>query len=134
MALLAGAEYIGTLLGAMKNGVDLGWGNCPDVDPGSDPEEIGDQRPGVNDYERSYGLHFPVNTYPLFENAIRGTKRRTPGRTSEMAGRILFAVHESRVGKSLFVVSDLPLAGRNLHADARRTASSVFPTPNISTP
>ncbi len=67
VALLAGAEYIATLLGAMKNGVDLGWGNSPDVDPGSDPEEIGDMRAGVNDYERSYGLHFPVNTYPLFE-------------------------------------------------------------------
>ncbi len=29
VALLAGAEYIATLLGAMKQGVDLGWGNRP---------------------------------------------------------------------------------------------------------
>ncbi|HVP83181.1 MAG TPA: acetyl-CoA acetyltransferase [Rhizomicrobium sp.] len=87
VALLAGAEYIGTLLGAMKNGIDLGWGNSPDVDPGSDPEEIGDMRAGVNDYERSYGLHFPVNTYPLFENAIRAIKRHTPQEHLEWLGR-----------------------------------------------
>src|SRR5436305_4107694 len=62
----------------MKQGVDLGWANGRDADPGSDPEEIGDTRPGTSEYERRYGLHFPVNTYPLFENAIRGQKRHTP--------------------------------------------------------
>ena len=77
-ALLTGAEYIATLLRMMKNGIDLGWRELPDIDPGSDPHEIGDQRAGVSDYERAYGLHFPVNTYPLFENAIRGDKHRTP--------------------------------------------------------
>ncbi|MBV8976175.1 MAG: acetyl-CoA acetyltransferase [Alphaproteobacteria bacterium] len=78
IALLAGAEYIATLLGAMKQGVDLGWANGPDHDPGSDPEEIGDQRAGTSEYERRYGLHFPVNVYPLFENALRGKAGRTP--------------------------------------------------------
>ena len=76
MALLAGAEYIASLLGAMKQGVDLGWGS--DHDPGGDPQEIGDQRAGTSDYERRYGLHFPVNVYPLFENALRGQAGRTP--------------------------------------------------------
>ncbi|HEY1631588.1 MAG TPA: acetyl-CoA acetyltransferase [Rhizomicrobium sp.] len=76
VALLAGAEYIASLLAAMKQGVDLGWQN--ERDPGSDPEEIGNQRAGVNDYERAYGLAFPVNAYPLFENAIRGQKHRSP--------------------------------------------------------
>jgi acetyl-CoA C-acetyltransferase len=77
-ALLVGAEYIATLLGAMKQGIDLGWANDPDTDSGSDPEEIGEQRAGTTPYERAYGLHFPVNAYPLFENALRGQKRRTP--------------------------------------------------------
>lgn len=77
-ALLVGAEYIATLLGAMKQGIDLGWSNSPDADPGGDPEEIGDTRPGTSEYERRYGLHFPVNTYPLFENAIRGQRGHTP--------------------------------------------------------
>lgn len=78
MALLAGAEYIAALLGAMKQGVDLGWANGPDADPGADPEEIGDMRPGATDCERRHGLAFPVNVYPLFENALRGVARRSP--------------------------------------------------------
>ena len=77
VALLAGAEYLATFIGAAKAGVDLGWANSPDADPGSDPEEIGDMRAGVNAYEKAYGLNFPVNAYPLFENAIRGRKERS---------------------------------------------------------
>ncbi|HEX3808920.1 MAG TPA: acetyl-CoA acetyltransferase [Rhizomicrobium sp.] len=77
-ALLVGAEYIATLMAALKNGVDLGWGKGEDGDPGSDPQEIGDARPGTNAYEDAYGLRFPVNTYPLFENALRGQVKRDP--------------------------------------------------------
>ena len=78
VALLAGAEYIASMLGAMKQGVDLGWASSPDADPGDDPTEIGDQRPGTTDYERRHGLAFPVNVYPLFENGLRGIKHRSP--------------------------------------------------------
>ena len=78
VALLAGAEYIASMLGAIKQGIDLGWGREADADSGSDPQEIGDMRSGTSAYERTYGLAFPVNTYPLFENAIRGQKHRTP--------------------------------------------------------
>src|SRR5665213_2707904 len=76
VALLAGAEYIATMLGAMKQGEALDW--SADADPGSDPEEIGDQRSGSSAYERAYGLHFPVNAYPLFENGLRGQAKRSP--------------------------------------------------------
>jgi acetyl-CoA C-acetyltransferase len=74
VALLAGAEYIASMLAAVKQGVDLKWGD----DPGSDPEEIGDMRAGTNDYEARHGLRFPVNVYPLFENALRGKAGRAP--------------------------------------------------------
>jgi acetyl-CoA C-acetyltransferase len=84
IALLAGAEYIASLLAAMKQGIDLRWG---DHDPGSDPQEIGDQRAGTTEYERRYGLQFPVNVYPLFENALRGEARRTPAEHLEWLGR-----------------------------------------------
>jgi acetyl-CoA C-acetyltransferase len=87
-ALLVGAEYIATLLGAMKAGIDLGWSAGPDVDPGSDPEDIGDMRSGTSEYERKYGLHFPVNAYPLFENAIRGKRGRSPQAHLETLGRL----------------------------------------------
>jgi acetyl-CoA C-acetyltransferase len=78
VALLAGAEYIATMLGAMKQGIALNWDAGQDADPGSDPQEIGEQRNGTTPYERVYGLHFPVNAYPLFENAIRGQRKRSP--------------------------------------------------------
>jgi acetyl-CoA C-acetyltransferase len=87
VALLAGAEYIATMLGAIKQGIDLGWDKSADADPGSDPEEIGEQRPGTTPYERAHGLAFPVNTYPLFENALRGIKGRTPKQHLEWLGK-----------------------------------------------
>jgi len=78
VALLAGAEYIASMLAAVKQGIDLGWASGPDADPGSDPEEIGDMRAGTTDYERRHGLAFPVNVYPLFETGLRGQAGRTP--------------------------------------------------------
>ncbi len=77
VAVLAGSECLATLLAAIKQGTELGWGKGDEGDPGSDPVEIGDMRAGTSAYEKSYGLNFPVNAYPLFENAIRGTKGRT---------------------------------------------------------
>ncbi len=88
VALLVCAEYIATLLAAIKTGFDLGWSASPDVDPGSDPEEIGDMRPGTSEYERKYRLNFPVNAYPLFENAIRGMRGRNPREHLEALGRL----------------------------------------------
>ncbi len=78
VALLAGAEYIASMLSAVKQNVDLGWATGPDSDPGDDPQEIGDMRQGTNDYERRHGLAFPVNVYPLFENGLRKQKHRSP--------------------------------------------------------
>ncbi|HTO41158.1 MAG TPA: acetyl-CoA acetyltransferase, partial [Rhizomicrobium sp.] len=104
VALLAGAEYIASLVGSMKAGIDLGWANGPDSDPGSDPEEIGDMRPGVNDYENKYGLRFPVNAYPLFENALRGIKSHSPSEHLEWLGKFFspFTKVASEVPESWF--------------------------------
>ncbi|MBI3678259.1 MAG: acetyl-CoA acetyltransferase [Proteobacteria bacterium] len=77
-ALLAGAEYIATILGAMKQGFNLNWGQGEEGDPGRDPEEIGEQRAGTTEHERAYKLNFPVNAYPLFENALRDQAGRSP--------------------------------------------------------
>ena len=87
VALLAGAEYIASMLGAVKQGVDLGWANGPDADPGSDPLAIGEDRSGTTDYERRHGLAFPVNVYPLFENALRGRAHRTPAEHLQWLGK-----------------------------------------------
>jgi acetyl-CoA C-acetyltransferase len=44
-----------------------GWGD--DIETA--PARIGDPRPGVTPQEAAHGLGYPVNTYPLFENALR---------------------------------------------------------------
>ncbi|HEY1612473.1 MAG TPA: acetyl-CoA acetyltransferase [Rhizomicrobium sp.] len=75
-ALLVGGECLATYLAAVRQGVDPGWGRGEDGDPGEDPIEIGDMRPGTSSHEKAYGLNFPVNAYPLFENAIRNARRR----------------------------------------------------------
>lgn len=87
VALLTGAEYIASMLAAVKQGVDLGWATGPDSDPGSDPLEIGDMRAGTTDYERRHGLAFPVNVYPLFENGLRAMKRRSPAEHLKWLGQ-----------------------------------------------
>jgi acetyl-CoA C-acetyltransferase len=51
------------------------------------PERIGDPRPGVSDYEARHGLNRPINTYPLFENALRARDGRS------------LADHQMRLGK-----------------------------------
>lgn len=73
LALLAGGEYLATLLGAMKRGIALKWGE----DTGDHPTHIGDDRAPVTKSERDHGLYFPVNTYPLFENGLRAAKKRS---------------------------------------------------------
>lgn len=73
VALLAGSEDLASLIGALNKGVKLNWGE----DAGGEPIHIGDNRRGSNDIEKAHALYFPVNTYPLFENGIRGHKGRS---------------------------------------------------------
>ncbi len=84
VALLAGAEDLATMLGALKRGVKLDWGD----DPGGEPTHIGETRRGVNDYERAHSLYFPVNTYPLFENGLRGHRKRTVADHMQKVGEL----------------------------------------------
>ena len=103
VVLLAGCENLATILGALKSGVKLdAWGD----DAGGEPEKFGDYRPGVNATEHAHGMRFPVNTYPLFENAIRGAKGRS------------VAFHQKKLGK-LF---------QRFNAVAAANPESWFPT------
>ncbi len=103
VVLLAGCEFLATLMGALKAGVKLdAWGDDAD----GEPEKFGDYANGVNAYEHAHGLRFPVNTYPLFENAIRGSKGRQ------------VAFHQKKMGK-LF---------QRFNAVAAANPESWFPT------
>ena len=70
-ALLVGGEALGTIMRAIGGGADFsqtpGWNDDDD----SIREDIGVEKPGCLPVERRHGLHFPVNYYPIFENALR---------------------------------------------------------------
>ena len=72
ITLIAGSENMATLMGAIKTGVQLDWND----DSGAEPDTLGDTRSGTSAHENDYGLFYPINTYPLFENAIRGQHQR----------------------------------------------------------
>ena len=68
-ALAVGAEFLGSLRKRMAAGSDFaGWEDDGDA---PEPERFGDGRPGVSPQEQLHWLNMPVNTYPLFENALR---------------------------------------------------------------
>ncbi|MDB5456288.1 MAG: acetyl-CoA acetyltransferase, partial [Caulobacter sp.] len=74
LALVAGAEFLGALMKRLKAGLSFdGWGDAR----ASRPMRLGDPRPGVTEPEAAHGLAYPVNTYPLFENALRARDGRS---------------------------------------------------------
>ncbi len=42
----------------------------------------------MNDHEKAHGLYFPVNVYPMFENAIRGRLKRSIADHQAAIGRL----------------------------------------------
>ena len=70
-ALLVGGEGLGSIMRAVGSGVDFsqtpGWNDEAD----SIREDIGVEKDGCSPVERRHGLYFPVNYYPIFENALR---------------------------------------------------------------
>ena len=69
LIVLAGAECMHTLVRALKEGEDLGWLDAHDP---SEMEDLGaGEISGSSESEIAHGLHYPINVYPLFENALR---------------------------------------------------------------
>jgi acetyl-CoA C-acetyltransferase len=76
LGLLAGAEFLGSLMKAVKSGrFDLLSGHA--IPSHTKPERSGTDRAGASAYAEAHGLGFPVNVYPLFENAYRAHVGRT---------------------------------------------------------
>ena len=73
-ALAVGAEFLGSLMRRLAQGLPFdGYGD----EEVSAPERLGDARPGVTEIEAAHGLGLPVNTYPMFENALRARDGRS---------------------------------------------------------
>lgn len=98
VVLLAGSENLGSLLASIKAGVKLDWSGTAD----GQPLDIGTMKPGCNDHEKQYGFFLPINTYPLFENALRA-----------QAGRAI-ADHQKFLGELFAPLSRV--AAKNPHA------------------
>lgn len=66
--LISGGELIATLSEALKTGADVShWKQGGDIEP----TWLGDNRHPCSELEQAHGLFEPVNTYPLFESALR---------------------------------------------------------------
>ncbi|MEH6557447.1 MAG: acetyl-CoA acetyltransferase [Oceanicoccus sp.] len=67
--LLVGAEALSTMIGRLKNGLDMSaWTD----QSGEDPKMLGSARPSASDHEMIYNIQTPSVTYPMFENSLRG--------------------------------------------------------------
>ncbi len=73
VALLTGSEAIKTAQTALRNGLSPDWN---EQDSGSQ-EDRGIGETLASRHEFVHGLGVPIQTYPLFENAIRGSKGNT---------------------------------------------------------
>ncbi|PCJ23436.1 MAG: acetyl-CoA acetyltransferase [SAR86 cluster bacterium] len=70
VVLITGSEAIKTAQNALRNNIDLNW---QEEDKGSQ-EDRGLGEKLFTPHEFAHGLGVPIQTYPLFENAIRGNK------------------------------------------------------------
>jgi acetyl-CoA C-acetyltransferase len=85
VVLIAGAECFGTMMRALGQGEILDWGG----DPEGTRIDIGNERIGVTDVESAHKLQYPVNCYPLFENALRGEAGRTIAEQQLYVGKLM---------------------------------------------
>jgi acetyl-CoA C-acetyltransferase len=111
MALIAGGEALRTMREARKVGIQLDWNEEAE----GAYEEVGDMRPGVNDYEMRHGMRAPIFNYPLFENAIRAHRGRSMEAHMQSIGRLMAGFAR--------VAHDNPLAVRREGFSAERIAT-----------
>jgi len=72
-AMIVGGEAMRTQHAVERAGLDISWAESP----GGEPELAGDPRRGRNDHEDRHQVRAAIAMYPLFENAIRGERKRS---------------------------------------------------------
>ena len=75
-AVLAGAEFLGSLMKLAKAG-DFAALQAHAVDDPDTPAMYGNGRAGCSPVEERHGLGIPANVYPMFENALRAHHGRS---------------------------------------------------------
>mgnify|MGYP001349731938 CR=1 FL=1 len=85
-ALLVGGEGFASVSRALAQGLDMSHWNDR---PAAEAEIIGVEKPGVMPIEHKHGLFFPVNSYPLLENALRAHLGRDMESHMEKVGQLM---------------------------------------------
>jgi acetyl-CoA C-acetyltransferase len=85
-ALLAGAEAVGTLMRAMRNGQELGWPLNPEATPPA--ETLGEDAGASHPLETAAGLLAPLMYYPLFEHALRAAHGRSVDEQAQRSAQL----------------------------------------------
>jgi acetyl-CoA C-acetyltransferase len=88
--LIAGCEALRTQAQAQKQGLKLDWSD----QIGDAPEVLGDDKMMISMHEANHGITFPVNVYPLFENALGAHAGRTPRAQREHIGALMAGFSE----------------------------------------
>lgn len=84
LALIGGGEALRTTALAARQGMELDWREDP---PGEEEDQgFGEQL--VSAHEIAHGIGIPVQTYPLFEHAIRGHRGRSVAEQLAAMGRL----------------------------------------------
>ncbi|MGE0151023.1 MAG: acetyl-CoA acetyltransferase [Reyranellaceae bacterium] len=110
-AMIVGGEAMRTQHAVERAGLDVSWAE----DPGGAPELVGVPRRGWNDHEDAHRLRAAIAMYPLFENAVRGQRRRSVAQHMQAMGA-LFA-------RFAAVAAQNPLATRREGYSAERIAT-----------
>jgi len=84
-AMICGGEALRTQHAVQRAGLPVSWHD----DPGGTPEEIGDPRRGWSDHEDKHNMRAAIAMYPLFENAIRGARKRAIPEHLQAIGRLM---------------------------------------------
>lgn len=109
MVLLAGAEALDTVLKARKSGVRLDW----QEGQFAEPTLFSGEKPPSSEMELAHGMMAPINTYPLFENALRHHYGRT------------FQTHQAALGALCAPFTEVAAANPFAWFPIRRSAEEI---------
>lgn len=112
LGLVVGCEFLGSATKRLTKGLGFeDWDEDQGLDP---PQRIGDPRPGVTPYEARHGLGRPINTYPLFENALRARDGRS------------IPDHQKRLGELFAPFTEVAARNRDAWFPIARTAEELI--------
>ena len=124
LALITGSEAIKTARNAMRSGIELDWQE-------QDEGKLEDRGIGVDlstPHEFAHGLGLPIQTYPLFENAIRHNKGHTVAEHLLAMGK-LFAPFTEVAAKNPFSYYGTPRSAVELATVTTENRFICFPYP-----